>query len=119
MPVFQDVAPRHTIFTASWMTPLWDSTTGHSPSGNELTPFFQKDGCFSGRSTLAEKFHFILCHPSLGLSNSSLSLRQRAHPFLSGRIMSQGLFSNSFIKMETLALVFFYEFCKISEKTPF
>ena len=55
--------------------PLWDSATAHSPSGKELNPSSQEDARFSGRCTLAYNFHFILRHPSLGLSNSSLTLR--------------------------------------------
>ena len=75
MPVFQGVAPWHTIFTSSCVIPLWDSATAHSPSSKELNPSSQEDARFSGRCTLAYNFHFILCHPSLGLSNSSLTLR--------------------------------------------
>ena len=67
--------------------PLWDSATTHSPSGKELNPSSQKDARFSGRCTSAYIFHFILRHPSLGLSNSSLTLRQRAQPFLFQPIM--------------------------------
>ena len=55
--------------------PLWDSAAAHSPSGKELNPSSQEDARFSGRCTLAYNFHFILRHPSLGLSNSSLTLR--------------------------------------------
>ena len=65
--------------------PLWDSATANSHSGKELNPSSQGDARFSGRWTLAYNFHFILRHPSLGLNNSSLTLRQRAQPFLSGR----------------------------------
>ena len=72
---FQGVAPWHTIFTSSCVIPLWDSTTAHSPSGKELNPSSQEDARFSGRCTLAYNFHFILRHPSLGLSDSSLTLR--------------------------------------------
>ena len=54
--------------------PLWDSATAHSPSGKELNPSSQEDARFSGRCTLAYNFHFILRHPSLGLSNSSITL---------------------------------------------
>ena len=75
MPVFQGVAPRHTIFTSSCVIPLWDSATAHSPSGKELNPSSQEDARFSGRCTLAYNFHFILRHPFFGLSNSSLTLR--------------------------------------------
>ena len=74
MPVFQGVAPWHTIFTSSCVIPLWDSATAHSPSGKELNPSSQEDTRFSGRCTLAYNFHFILRHPSLGLSNSSITL---------------------------------------------
>ena len=55
--------------------PLWDSAVGHSPYGKELNPSCQEDAHFSGRCTLAYNFHFMLRHPSLGLSNSSLTLR--------------------------------------------
>ena len=75
MPVFQGVAPWHTIFTSSCAIPLWDSATAQSPSCKELNLSSHEDAHFSGRCTLAYKFHFILCHPSLGLSNSSLTLR--------------------------------------------
>ena len=64
---------------------LWDSATTYSPSGKKLNPSSQEDARFSGRCTLAYNFSFILRHPSLGLNNSSLTLRQRAQPFLSGR----------------------------------
>ena len=75
MPVFQGVPPWHKIFTSSCVIPLWDSATAHSPSGKELNPSSQEDARFSGRCTSAYNFHFILRHPSLGLSNSSLTLR--------------------------------------------
>ena len=75
MPVFQGVAPCHTIFISSCVVPFWDSATAHSPSGKELNPSSQEDARFSGRCTLAYNFHFMLRHPSLGLSNSSLILR--------------------------------------------
>ena len=55
--------------------PLWESATAHSPSGKELNPSSQEDARFSGRCTSAYSFHFNLRHPSLGLSNSSLTLR--------------------------------------------
>ena len=55
--------------------PLWDSAAAHSPSGKEFNPSSQEDACFSGRCTLAYNFYFILRHPSLGLNNSSLTLR--------------------------------------------
>ena len=77
MPVFQGVAPRHTIFTSSCVIPLWDSAITHSPFGKELNPCSQEDTRFSGRCTLAYKFYLALRHPSLGLSNSSLTLRKK------------------------------------------
>ena len=55
--------------------PLWDLVAAHSPFGKELNPSSQEDARFSGRCTSAYNFHFILRHPSLGLSNSSLTLR--------------------------------------------
>ena len=67
--------------------PLWDSVTAHSPSSKELNPSSQDDARFSGRCTSAYNFHSILRHLSLGLSNSSLTLRQRAQSFLSGRCL--------------------------------
>ena len=75
MPVFQGVAPWHKIFTSSCVIPLWDSATAHSLSGKEFNPSSQESARFSGRCTLAYNFHFILHHPSLGLSNSSITLR--------------------------------------------
>ena len=76
------------ILLAPCVISLWDSATVHSPSGKELNPCSQKDVRFSGRCTLAYNFQFILRHPSLGLNNSSFTLRQRAQPFLSGRCLS-------------------------------
>ena len=55
--------------------PLWDLAPAHSPSSKKLNPSSQEDALFSGRCTLACNFHFILRHPSLGLSNSLLTLR--------------------------------------------
>ena len=78
------VAPQHTIFTSYCIISLWDSATAHSPSSKELNLSSQEDACFLGCCTLAYNLHFILCHPSLGLSKSLLTLRQRARPFLSG-----------------------------------
>ena len=75
VPVFQGVAPWHKIFTLSGVIPYWDSATAHSPSGRELNPSSQKDAPFSRRCTLAYNFYCILRHPSLGLSNSSFTLR--------------------------------------------
>ena len=43
----------------------------HPPG--EFNPSFQEDARLFGRYTLAYKFHFILHHPSLGLSNGSLT----------------------------------------------
>ena len=75
MLVFQGVANQHTIFTSSCVIPLWDSATAQSPSGKELNSSSQEDSHFSERCTLAYDFHFIMHHPSLGLSNRSLTLR--------------------------------------------
>ena len=75
MSISQGVAHRQANFILSCVSPLWDSTTAHSPSGKEFNPSPQEDGRFSGRCTLAYNFHFILRHPSLGHSNSPLTLR--------------------------------------------
>ena len=48
MPVFQGVAPWHTIFTSSCVIPLWDSATAHSPSGKELKLSSLAESRFSG-----------------------------------------------------------------------
>ena len=48
VPIFQGVAPWHTIFTISCTIPLWDSVTAHSPSGKELLPSSLNESCFSG-----------------------------------------------------------------------
>ena len=55
--------------------PLWDSAKAHSPSSKKLNASSQEDAHFSGSCTLAYNFHFILRRPSLGLSNSSLTLQ--------------------------------------------
>ena len=47
MPVFQGVAPRHTIFTSSCVIPLWDSPIAHPPSSNELKLSYLEKSCFS------------------------------------------------------------------------
>ena len=39
-PVFQGVAPWHTIFTLSCVISLWHLATAHSSSGKELKPSF-------------------------------------------------------------------------------
>ena len=72
--VFQGPARWYTIFTSSCVIPLWDSATAHSPSGKELNSSSQEDAHFSGCCTWLYNFHFILRHPTLGLSNSSLTL---------------------------------------------
>ena len=74
MPIYQGVAYRQTNFILSCVIPLWDSATAHSLSGEELNRSSQEDACFSGRCASAYNFHFILRHPSLRLSNSSLTL---------------------------------------------
>ena len=48
MPVFQGVAPRHTIFTSSCVIPLWDLATAHSRYGKELKLPSLEKSCFSG-----------------------------------------------------------------------
>ena len=63
------------ILLVPCIIPLWDSVAAFSLSGKELNPSSQEDAHFSGRCTLAYNFHFILRHPSLGLSNSSLTLQ--------------------------------------------
>ena len=73
------------FFTLSFIIPLWDSATAHSPSCKELNLSTEEDTRFSGRCTLAYNFYFILYHPSLELSNSSLTLQYRAQAFLSGK----------------------------------
>ena len=40
MPIFQGVAPWYANSTLSFVIPLWDSRTVHSPSGKELDPSF-------------------------------------------------------------------------------
>ena len=87
MPVFQGVAPLHTIFTSSCVIFLWDSATANLPFGKELNPSSQEDAHFSGHCTSAYNFHFILRQLSLGLSKSSLTPWKRAQSFLSGRII--------------------------------
>ena len=76
IPVFQGVPPRHTVFTLSCITPLWESATAHSPSGKELYHSSQEDTRFAaGRCTSGYNFYFILRHPSLGLNNILLTLQ--------------------------------------------
>ena len=70
---FSGVVPWHKNFTLSCVISLWDSATAHSSSGKEFNPSFQEDARLFSRYTLAYKFHFILHHPSLGLSNGSLT----------------------------------------------
>ena len=48
VPVFQGVAPWHTIVLLSCVIPLWDSATAHSPFGKELLLSSLKQSCFSG-----------------------------------------------------------------------
>ena len=73
MPVFQGVAHRQNNVTLSCVIPFWNSATAHSPSDKELNPSSQEDASFSGRCTPAYNFYFILRHPSLSFSNSSLT----------------------------------------------
>ena len=60
--------------TSSRAISFWDSATAHLPSGNELKPAYQEDARLSGHCTLACKFRSIQRHPSLGPSNSSVTL---------------------------------------------
>ena len=83
MLIFQGVTPRHTIFTSCCVISLRDSAIAHSPSGKELNLSSQNDARFSGLCTFTYNFHVILLHPSLGLSNSLLTLQLSAPPFLS------------------------------------
>ena len=48
IPVFQGVAPWHTIFTSSCVIPLWNSTTAHSSSGKSSTLPLRKMPVFQG-----------------------------------------------------------------------
>ena len=50
----------------------YSSHSLHHPYGKELKPSFQEDARFLGRSTSAYIFHFILRHPSSGLSSLTL-----------------------------------------------
>ena len=58
MPIFQGVAPWHTIFTSSCVIPLWDSATAHSPSGKELILSSLEESCFSGLIVLLMFSHY-------------------------------------------------------------
>ena len=89
--------------------PLWDSAPAHSPFGKEINPFSQEDARFSGRWTLTCWFHFIQRHTSLVLSNSSLTIRWRAQPFLSGRCpFLRAFFSTCFyIILRWLSLIYY------------
>ena len=73
------------ILLILYIIPFWDPAPAHSPSGKEFNPSSREDAHSSGRCTSTYNFYFILHHPSLGLSNSSLTLRKRARLFLSGR----------------------------------
>ena len=48
MPVFQGVAPWHTIFTSCCTISLWDLGTAHSPSSKELKLSSLDESCFLG-----------------------------------------------------------------------
>ena len=74
IPVFQGVAPRHTIFTSSCVISLQGTATAHSPSGKDLNPSSQEDACFSGRCTSAYTF---LLHPASSLFGTQ---QQLTHP---------------------------------------
>ena len=81
--------------------PLWDSTTAQSPSGKELNPSSQEDTRFLGRCTsLAYHFHFILRHPSLGLST--------AHSQFGEELNSSSQKDNRFSGRYSLAYKFYF-----------
>ena len=74
MPVFQGVATCDTIFTLSYVIFFGTQQQLTHPPVKSLTLALRKMPGFSGRCTLAYIFHFNMRHPSLGLSNSSLTL---------------------------------------------
>ena len=75
MPVFQGVAPRHTIFTSYCIIPLWNSATAHSPSGKELNFPLRKMPVFKG---VAPRHSFFTSSCVIPLRDSA-----RAQTFLS------------------------------------
>ena len=78
MPVFQGVAPRHTILTSSCVISLWDSATAHSPSGKELNPSSFNQSCFSGLIVLWCS-HIILTGLSLFWCSPILLIKPYLH----------------------------------------
>ena len=58
IPIFQGVAPRHTIFTSSCVIPFCDSGTGHSHSGKELILSSLEESYFSGLIVLLMFSHY-------------------------------------------------------------
>ena len=58
MPVFQGVAPWHTIFTSSCVIPFSDLATAHSPSGKELKLSSLEESCLSGLIVLLMFSHY-------------------------------------------------------------
>ena len=75
MPIFQGVAPWHTIFTSS--SAFLFGTQQHltPPPVKRWTLPFRKMVLFQDVAPWRTNFHFILRLPSLELSNSSLTLR--------------------------------------------
>ena len=59
MPVFQGVAPQHTIFTSSCVIPLWDSATAHSTPDKELKLSSLEESCFSRLIVLLMFSHYL------------------------------------------------------------
>ena len=59
MPVFQGVAPWHTIFTSSCVIPLWDSATAHSTPDKELKLSSLEESCFSRLIVLLMFSHYL------------------------------------------------------------
>ena len=71
MPLFQGVAPWHNNFTWSYAISLGDSAQTHRPVKSSTLPYWM----VSEHWTLRYILDFILCHFSLRLSTSSLTLR--------------------------------------------
>ena len=61
MPVFQGVAPWHTVFTSCCVIPLWKLATAHSPSGKELKLSSLEESCFSGLIVLLMFPYYPAC----------------------------------------------------------
>ena len=108
MPIFQGVAPWHTIFTSSYVIPLWDSATAHSPSSKELNSSSFNQSCFSGL-IVAWCSHIILTGLSLLWCSPMLIIKPYMH--LSYFILSVVYFCSErppLSKYFILCLVYFY-----------